>query len=137
MKKVLIDTGPIISFFDESDKYSPRIRQKLRDFSGQLYATEAVITEVSYYFNDLKDAQLYIMNWISKGALRILPIAETEYHQIHQLMKKYRDTPMDFCDATLMYVAQRENISEIITWDSDFRVYRYASGAQLKMLWPN
>lgn len=137
MKRILIDTGPLISFFDESDRNSTQIRRRLKDFKGQLFSTEAVITELSYYFNEWKNAQLYIMEWIAKGALKILPVSETEYHQIHQLMKKYKDTPMDFCDATLMHVAQRENIPEIVTWDNDFRVYRYPNGAQLKMLWPN
>lgn len=135
MKSVLIDTGPLISFFDESDKYSATIRARLRNFSAQLYSTESVVTELSYYFNDMKHAQLYVMEWISKGALRIPPIQEAEYYNIHALMKKYRDTPMDFCDAALMHAAEREKISEIITWDSDFRVYRYKNGAQLKILW--
>jgi len=136
MKKLLIDTGPLISFFDESDQYSSKIRSRLHEFRGQLFATEAVVTELAYYFNDLKHAQLYIMEWISKGALKILSIAETEYYNIYTLMRKYQDTPMDFCDASLMYVGEREKISEISTWDSDFRVYRYKNGSQLKMLWP-
>jgi len=136
MKKLLIDTGPLISFFDESDQYSSKIRTRLQEFRGQLFATEAVVTELAYYFNDLKHAQLYIMEWISKGALKILPISETEYYSIYTLMRKYQDTPMDFCDASLMYVGEREKISEISTWDSDFRVYRYKNGSQLKMLWP-
>lgn len=136
MKKILIDTGPLISFFDESDRNCKKIREKLSGFRGQLYSTEAVITELTYYFNDLKHAQLYIMEWISKGALKILPIVEAEYYHILQLMKKYQDTPMDFCDATLMYVAERDGITDIATWDSDFRIYRHKNGTQLKMLWP-
>lgn len=136
MKKLLIDTGPLISFFDESDRHSLKIRKCLQEIRGQLFATEAVVTELAYYFNDLKHAQLYIMDWISKGALKILPISEFEYYNIYTLMRKYQDTPMDFCDASLMYVAEREKISEISTWDSDFRIYRYKNGSQLKILWP-
>jgi len=134
MKKLLIDTGPLISFFDESDKYSQKVREKLRNFRGQLYSTESVITELSYYFNDMKQAQLYIIEWISKGALKILPLADGEYHSIYLLMKKYQDTPMDFCDATLMYAGGREGIADILTWDNDFRVYRYKNGSQLRIV---
>jgi predicted nucleic acid-binding protein len=136
MKKMLIDTGPLISFFDESDRYSKHIRTKLQQFRGQLYTTEAVITELSYYFNEMKSAQLYIIEWISKGALSILPISDAEYHGIYLLMQKYQDTPMDFCDATLMYVGEREKIPDIATWDGDFRVYRYRNGSQLRIAWP-
>lgn len=136
MKNLLIDTGPLISFFDESDRYSKHIRAKLRQFRGQLYTTEAVITELCYYFNEIKAAQLYIIEWISKGALTILPIRDAEYYAIFQLMQKYQDTPMDFCDATLMYVGEREKITDIATWDSDFRIYRYRNGSQLRLAWP-
>lgn len=136
MKKLLIDTGPLISFFDESDRYSKHIRTKLQQFRGQLYTTEAVITELSYYFNEMKSAQLYIIEWVSKGALTILPVSDAEYYGIFLLMQKYQDTPMDFCDATLMYVGEREKIQDIATWDGDFRVYRYRNGSQLRIAWP-
>jgi predicted nucleic acid-binding protein len=40
-------------------------------------------------------------------------------------MRKYRSLPMDFADATLVRVAEREGIRRIFTLDRrDFSVYR-------------
>jgi len=39
-------------------------------------------------------------------------------------MTKYTNVPMDLADSTLMFVAQKENINEIVSIDSDFDIYR-------------
>jgi uncharacterized protein len=39
-------------------------------------------------------------------------------------MLKYADRPMDFADATLVRVAERERLTSILTVDRDFEVYR-------------
>ena len=47
-----------------------------------------------------------------------------ELGQIAGLMKKYADTPMDFADATLVFVADKTNTPQIMTLDDDFHIYR-------------
>lgn len=50
-------------------------------------------------------------------------------------MSKYHDLPMDFADATLVAVAEAENISTIFTLDhKDFKVYRTKHGRHFKLL---
>jgi len=39
-------------------------------------------------------------------------------------MQKYSDIPMDLADGTLMYIASKEKINNIISIDSDFDIYR-------------
>ncbi len=40
-------------------------------------------------------------------------------------MSRYQDRPMDFEDATLVHLAQRESLSTILTVDhDDFETYR-------------
>lgn len=40
-------------------------------------------------------------------------------------MQRYRDRPMDFADATLLLLAQRESLNRILTIDhDDFETYR-------------
>jgi predicted nucleic acid-binding protein len=44
---------------------------------------------------------------------------------LHALMSRYADRPMDFADATLVHLAQRESLSTIFTIDhDDFETYR-------------
>jgi predicted nucleic acid-binding protein len=44
---------------------------------------------------------------------------------MRELMRKYRDLPMDLTDAGLVRVAERERLRRIFTLDRrDFQVYR-------------
>jgi len=88
MKKAIIDTGVIIAFFDESDKYCEAVRKFFKTYKGELYSTESVVTEVSYYFENHKKAQLYIIDWIGRGAIKIVNVNNEDYPQIHSMMTK-------------------------------------------------
>jgi hypothetical protein len=41
-----------------------------------------------------------------------------------ELMRRYRDLPMDLADATLVAFAEAHRITQVFTLDKDFRVYR-------------
>jgi predicted nucleic acid-binding protein len=48
-------------------------------------------------------------------------IEDSELPQIQALMLRYADRPIDFADATLVYLAKREALSTIFTVDhTDF-----------------
>ena len=70
-------------------------------------------------------AQGALLEMIERRALQVLELDADDMPQIRTLMKKYRDLPMDFADATLVHVANRENIREVFTLDRrDFSVFR-------------
>lgn len=130
MKSALIDTGPLYSFFDSSDKHAKPVREFLRGYKGQLVTTLAIVTEVSYLLGDIKPAQLDFIEWIQKGAVEIEDVKIEDFAEIHKGMTKYADTPMDFADATLVFIANKLKIPNIITLDDDFRVYRLAGNSK-------
>jgi hypothetical protein len=54
---------------------------------------------------------------------------------IEALMRKYHDRPMDFADATLVHLAQRESVSTVFTIDhNDFETYRVGGRKRLRIL---
>ena len=51
------------------------------------------------------------------------------------LMARYADRPMDFADATLVHVAEREGLRTILTIDhDDFETYRIGRNAKFRIL---
>lgn len=46
-----------------------------------------------------------------------------------EVMQKYSDLPADFADATLVAIADRLGVVEVVSFDSDFDIYRRADGA--------
>ena len=51
-----------------------------------------------------------------------------------RLMRRYRDVPMDFADATLVALASSESRVRIATFDSDFLAYRLDDGAPVPLV---
>lgn len=67
------------------------------------------------------------MAWgfLRSGAVVVLPIGEEDLPELEELMRRYRDRPMDFADATLVHLARRESLTTIFTVDhNDFETYR-------------
>ena len=74
-------------------------------------------------------AQGALLEMIERRALQVLGLDADDMPQIRTLMNKYKDLPMDFADATLVHVANREKIREVFTLDRrDFSVYRLRRG---------
>jgi predicted nucleic acid-binding protein len=68
-------------------------------------------------------------------AKRIGTVPDAELAQLHSLMLKCWDRPMDFADATLVHLANRESLTAILTIDqADFATYRLAGKKRFHVL---
>jgi predicted nucleic acid-binding protein len=125
VKKItLIDSGPLIALFDSHDKYHKDVLGFLKSFDGTLVTTWAVMTEVSHMLDFNLNVQLDFLRWVELGGLRIYEISQKDLSAIIEMMDKYTNVPMDLADATLMHVAQKEKLADIVSIDSDFDIYR-------------
>ncbi|HET9788592.1 MAG TPA: VapC toxin family PIN domain ribonuclease, partial [Pyrinomonadaceae bacterium] len=71
------------------------------------------------------------------GAVQILLLGIDDIPRMRELMRKYRDLPMDLADAGLVRVAERERLRRIFTLDRrDFQVYRLSRLGRFTILPP-
>ena len=124
MQKTLIDSGPLIALFDGSDKHHLKVVEFLKTFEGELVTSWSVITEVSHMLDFNLRVQIDFLKWVELGALTLYEISQNDITHIRAMMEKYSDIPMDLADASLMYIADRQSIKNIISIDSDFDIYR-------------
>jgi uncharacterized protein len=130
----LVDTGAILALLDPSDTWHMPCREAL---AGQirlpLVATSAVLTE-AFYFALKRGHRQRIWEFV-RGSIIMASIANDELPALEILMHRYADRPMDFADATLVHVAERENLRTILTVDhSDFETYRIGRNAKFRIL---
>jgi predicted nucleic acid-binding protein len=70
-------------------------------------------------------AQDALWEMIETEAIEILALGKDDAARMKELMRKYRDLPMDLADAALVRVAERERLRRIFTLDRrDFQLYR-------------
>lgn len=122
----LVDTGPLVALVDEAQEYHTVCIETARQFKSPMITTLPCFTEALYFLKRLR-------GWTGQQALwrfwetRLLLIHDTnpaEYQRMRILMEQYKDTPMDFADASLVTAAEQLELKRIFTLDSDFYVYR-------------
>ncbi len=124
MQKILIDSGPLIALFDADDKHHKKAMNFVRENKLPLVVTLASITETLHLLDFNRNAQIDFLDWISKGAVEIHNMEASAFSRLRDLTIKYKDLPMDFADACLIYLAEELNISRIATVDRNFTIYR-------------
>ncbi len=124
MKKILIDSGPLIALFDRNDKYHHASVQFIKTNNCELITTLASVTETLHLLDFNRNAQIDFLSWLEVGAVSVEEITLNDFSRIKELTIKYSDLPMDFADACLVFLGDKLNINNIATIDRDFDVYR-------------
>lgn len=94
-----------------------------------------VLTEAMYLLRSFWQGQNALWEMLETGAVQILSLDHGDAPRMKELMRKYRNLPMDLADAALVRVAEREKLRRIFTLDRrDFEVYRPARLGRFSIL---
>lgn len=115
----------IVALIHEDDDLHPRCKEVFLSLRDSLATVWPVLTEAMYLLNFSWEAQSALWEMVEAGAVEILPLGNNDIPRMKELMRKYRDLPMDLADAALVRVAERERLRRIFTLDRrDFQIYR-------------
>lgn len=124
---ILVDAGPLVALLHRDDRNHDLCVRALRSLREPLGTAWPVVTEAMYLLGFSWRAQDALWEMIDSGALGLLALDSGDVPRMRELMRKYRDLPMDVADAALVRIAEREGIRRIFTIDRrDFGVYRPA-----------
>jgi uncharacterized protein len=121
----LVDTGAILALLDRTDRWHRICVDTFHQLRLPLVTSEAVLAELFHLVGDNRKEMEGAWKFVRSGALMLAAIEHSELPQIHALMTRYWNRPMDFADATLVHLAKRESLSTVFTVDhADFETYR-------------
>ena len=107
------------------DRHHASCRDALEQIRESLATVWPVITEAMCLLDFSAEAQDALWRLLERDAVKILSLDAGDVPRLRELMRKYRDLPMDLADAALVRAAERERISRVFTIDRrDFEVYR-------------
>lgn len=119
----LIDTSAIVALLDRTDRWHPRCVKAFAQLRLPFATSEAVLAEVFHLLGE--NQHDYAWKFLRSGAIVMASIEDSELTDIRTLMSRYADRPMDFADATLVHLANREKLANVFTIDhADFSTYR-------------
>ena len=133
--KGLIDTGAILALLDADDRWHDPCREAFTSARLPLATTAAILAEVFHLLGDHARDVAAAWRFLLSGAVTVLPITDADSGSLEKLMKRYRDRPMDFADATLVRIAEREGLFTILTIDhNDFETYRIGTKTRFRIV---
>jgi len=121
--QVIIDTGVLVALINRNDRYHAWAKRMLANIKPPMLTCEAVVSETCFLLRDFRKQDV-LFQWLDKGALSIAFNLQEHAKTIRVLMGKYADVPMSYADACLLRMAECQSGSQILTLDSDFRIYR-------------
>ncbi|MBX9604139.1 MAG: hypothetical protein K2X35_24260, partial [Bryobacteraceae bacterium] len=100
---------------DDGDRWHQACTRAFEHLRLPLLTSEAVLTELFHLTVDSRNAMEKTWSFLQSGAILVASIEPSELHEVHALMSRYWDRPMDFADASLVYLARRERLTTIFT----------------------
>jgi predicted nucleic acid-binding protein len=135
----VVDSGPLIALFDRDDAHHATVRKFLAAHPRlHLLSTWPVVNEVCALLGTRvgKQAELDFLEWMERGGVAVVAQDAGALPRVRALIEKYRDLPFDLADASVAVLAESAGISQVLTVDRDFQVYRDGRGRLLKSLLP-
>jgi len=122
---VIIDTGPLVAIFDESEPSHNKCKEVLRSLKEPLVTTWPVLTEAFYLLSDWKKGQQELWKFMLAGGLVVHDIGPDLLPRMKDLMDKYADRKADIADISIVVIAEQHGAKTIFSLDRrDFSVYR-------------
>jgi uncharacterized protein len=137
MAAAIVDTGPLIAFFDQTDRYYQWSSSQIDAAELPLLVCEPVLTEAIYLLSRYPDAQDTLLELLATGVLQISFRLGEQIRAIRDLRRKYRDVPMSLADACIVRMAEIHDRHAVLTLDSDFAIYRKHGRLPLTLITPS
>jgi len=137
IKKIIIDTGPLVAFLNKLDYYHQWAILQFSSLYPPFLTCESVISEACFLLRNTKKGVQNIFELIERELIKIPFQLEPELSAVSSLMKKYKNIPMSLADACLVRMSEQISESVICTLDSDFKIYRKDKRKVIPVIMPD
>jgi predicted nucleic acid-binding protein len=134
---VLLDTSFLFALADTSDRNHARVLDVARHVTAPVILPLPVLPEICYLLaSRLGHATMRrFLHDLAASDTVLEPIDRADLRRINELLDQYADSRLDFVDAAIVAIAERQSVSRILTLDRrDFTVVRPRHCAYFEIL---
>ncbi len=135
-QQVLLDTGPLVALLQEQDQFHAWAKTQFAASSPPLLTCEAVITEACFLMRNFYLGQEAVLRLMAQGVVEVGFNLNQECQLVQELITRYTSVPMSLADACLVRMAEQYPQSQVLTLDSDFRIYRRDRNQMIAVIMP-
>jgi len=134
---VLLDTSFLFALADASDRNHARVLDVARHVIATLILPLPVLPEICYLLaSRLGHATMRrFLHELAASDTVLVPIDRADLRRISELLDQYADSRLDFVDAAIVAIAERQGVTRILTLDRrDFTMVRPRHCAYFEIL---
>jgi predicted nucleic acid-binding protein len=132
---VLLDTGPLVALLSKDDADHALAVRLFAEHSPPFRCCEAVLAEACFLMRKIHAiGPAEVMALGRKGIFEIAFSLEDHWTQVESLLRKYSNVPISLADASLIRCAEIFEEPRILTFDTDFRIYRWSRNKKFFLL---
>lgn len=137
MTDYLLDSGFLYADIDSDDRHHSAVRAITANLRGNIILPIPAITETAYFVSlNLGQRSLakFLEDIVAAGFAFEIPVP-ADYLRAAEIIRKYMDANLDFVDALIFAMAERLNITKILTIDRrHFGMFRPAHCDSVEIL---
>ncbi len=133
---LLLDTGPLVAFLDRREVFhhwSSRIFARVRT---PLLTCDAVLAEACWLLRHQKEGPEGVLRLVERGFVRSAFSLQSQAEAVRRLIARYASVPMSLADACLVRMSEAHGAPLLLTFDTDFRIYRRHGRDEIPLLMP-
>lgn len=122
----IADTGFIVALVDRQDSYHQDVKAIYLQ-QKEIIVPQSVLAEVAYLLGRAAgiSAVVQFLRSLKTSRFELTALTEEDIARIGDILEEYQDSRIDFVDASVMAIAERLNLTIVLTLDRrDFSLYR-------------
>jgi len=132
---ILLDAGPLVALLSSTDADHARAKELFANCLPPFRSCEAVMAEACFLMRKVDAAgPAEVVALGRKGLYEISLSATDHWAYVEKLLQKYVNRPISFTDACLIRCAEVWQEPRILTFDSDFSIYRWDRNRKFDLL---
>lgn len=115
----LVDTGFLFALANTRDVHHDRALEVARTLSDTIVLPLTVLPEICYLLDSRLGhaAMRQFLTRVQAGPMPVEPVSKVDLIRVSEILDQYADARLDFVDATIVALAERLNITRILTVD--------------------
>lgn len=131
--KAIADTGFIVAFVNRGDQHHDWASTLAKQVTEPLLTCEAVLAESAFKLY----SSAIVLGLVRDQFLRVAFNLEENLPHIEHLAEKYQERSPDLADLCLIRMSELYPKHDLLTVDTDFRVYRRNKRNSIPLLCPS
>ncbi|QGZ91070.1 type II toxin-antitoxin system VapC family toxin [Microcystis aeruginosa] len=117
-KITISDTGFVVALLNQSDIKHSDVVAIYQNYQ-QILLPQTVLAEVAYLVGRSAGVSTVaaFLKGLSASRFHLIPLSETDVIRVSEILEEYKDSRIDFVDATVMAIAERLKITLVLTLD--------------------